>query len=460
MKVLLISHPNKNRQKPDFPPIGIAYLGAMAKKHGHEVLLIDGCINSLNEIARSAKEFSPDFIGITCWTINRGLIWELCSRLKKILPDIFLAIGGHHASFYPEHIFTKTHARAVIVGEGDETLCELLDSIKNGSSLSHVKGIVFKRKDATIERTEIRPLIENLDTIPFPFYEGFRNFDFKNYTGFAGLPRPTAAIITSRGCAFDCTYCSSVNFWGRKWRYRSAQNVLDEMEHLIRKMGARSIYIFDDNFPVNKKRAIDICHGIVERKLNIQWACCSHVKMVNEELLNAMKISGCVSIDFGVESGSNLILENINKQQKRIDIERAFELTHRMGIKPRAYLMVGNQGETTDTIDETIEMIGKIKPHSSIGATLVWLLPGTQAFEEARRNGFINDDYWIASDDIPYNLQEYSFDELFKLRLRLMHGIMKQKGGIIPAMNFYLKSIYYRLPFLSRFRSIIPDWLR
>jgi radical SAM superfamily enzyme YgiQ (UPF0313 family) len=460
MKVLLISHPNMHRQKPDFPPIGIAYLGAMAKNHGHAVLLIDGGLTAPIDIVRQAKEFAPDFVGVTCWTINRGSVWKLCTSLQKVVPDAFLAVGGPHASFYPEHIFAKTHARAVVIGEGEETLRELLDVLKNGGSLARIKGIALRRKDGSVERTEMRPLIENLDTISFPFYEGFKNFNFKNYAGFSGLPRPTAAIVTSRGCVFDCTYCGSVNFWGKKWRYRSAHDVLDEIDHLVRKMGARSIYIFDDNFPVNKKRAMDICLGILERKLNIQWACCSHVKMVNDELLNAMKNSGCVSIDFGVESGSDLILNNINKKQTRSDIEHAFSLARHAGIKPRAFLMVGNDGETAETIDETIEMVGIIKPHASIGATLLWLLPGTQVFAQARKNGFISDDYWLNCGDVPYNLQEHSYRELFDLRQRLMLGVAKKKGGLAPLLSFWLKSLYYQFPVLSWLRSLIPDWLR
>jgi anaerobic magnesium-protoporphyrin IX monomethyl ester cyclase len=211
---------------------------------------------------------------------------------------------------------------------------------------------------------------------------------------------------------------------------------------------------------VNKKRAIDICQGIIDRKLDIQWACCSHVKMINEELLSAMKASGCVGIDFGVESGSDIILKNINKNQNRKDIERAFSLVHRAGIKPRAYLMVGNKGETLGTIDETIEMTGIINPHSSIGATMLWLLPGTRVFDEARENGFIDDGYWLRSDDVPYNLQEYSYRELFGLRQRLMRGIAKQKSGITPMVSFYLKSVFYRYPVLSFMRSLIPDRLR
>jgi len=122
--------------------------------------------------------------------------------------------------------------------------------------------------------------------------------------------------------------------------------------------------------------------------------------------------------------------------------------------------MVGNKGESIDTIDETIEMAGFIKPHSSIGATLLWLLPGTRVYREACENGFISDDYWLKSDDVPYNLQEYTYRELFGLRQRLMRGIARKKGGISPMLSFYLKSIYYRYPFLSRMRSLIPDWLR
>lgn len=315
MKVLFISHPNEHRQKPDFPPLGIAYLGAVVRNRGNEVLLIDGGLTGLEDIVRQAKEFSPDFVGVTCWTINRGSVWKLCAILQKIVPDAFLAIGGPHASYYPEHIFVKTHATAIVIGEGEETICELLDVVEHGGDLAQGRGIAYRTKGGTLERTAPRPIVEQLDSIPFPFYGGFRDFSFQRYAGWAGLPRPTAAVITSRGCVFDCTYCGSVNFWGKKWRHRTVENVLDELQHLVKDMGARSIFIYDDNFPVNKKRAMDICQGIIDRSLDIQWACCSHVKMMNEELLKVMKQSGCVSIDFGVESGSDIILKNINKNQ-------------------------------------------------------------------------------------------------------------------------------------------------
>jgi len=248
MKVLFISHPAKHRQTPDFPPIGIAYLGAVALKQGHEVCLIDGGLAGIKDISQRVRGFAPDFIGVTCWTINRETVWNLCAILREIVPDSFLAVGGPHASLYPEHIFAKTHASAVVIGEGEEILAELLDAIQNGKDLAMIRGIALRSKNGTVGRTAPRSQIVQLDSIPFPYYEGFQDFSFKSYDGLAGLPRPTAAVITSRGCVFDCSYCGSVNFWGKQWRHRSAENVLDELEHLVKNMGARSIYIFDDNF--------------------------------------------------------------------------------------------------------------------------------------------------------------------------------------------------------------------
>jgi len=460
MKVLLISQPNTYTQKPDFPPIGIAYLGAIATGEGHETMLIDSGLSNISEVVKMARRFAPDFIGVTCWTIGRKMAWQLCASLKKELPKAFLSVGGPHATIFPEHILIKTHASAVVIGEGEETFKELLKVLCAKGDLKSVKGLVLRKKDDTAYFTGSRSYIEDLDLIPRPFYKGFESFKFSDYCGFASLPRPTAPVISSRGCVFNCTYCGSVKFWGNRWRYRSAKNVIQEIEWLVSNMGARSIFFFDDNFTVNKKRLVDICEGIISLRSNIKWACCSHVKMVDEKLLDIMKRSGCVSIDFGVESGSDKILQNINKKQTRADIEKTFALVHASGIKPRAYLMVGNVGEDETSINQTIEMFGNIKPSSSIGATLLWLLPGTAVYDQAVKNGYINDDFWLRSEGVPYNLQEHSNKELWRLRNRLMSGIARKKGGISPMISCYFRNIYYNYPFLSFLRPLIPEKLR
>ncbi len=457
MKVVLISHPDKIHQKADFPPIGIAYLGAAAKSIGFEPLLIDGGMTPVTEILDLIRSYEPDLIGVTCWTINRETVWELCSKLKETRPEAFLVLGGSHSSLFPAHVFAKTHASAVVIGEGEETFKELLQTLASKGDLNKVNGLALKRPDGTVYLTEKRQRIANLDTVPLPYYQGFKNFDFNDYLGFPALPGPVAPIISSRGCVFDCSYCSSVSFWGNTWRGRSAENILDEIEWLLKEMGARSIYFFDDNFPVKKERVIEVCEGIKKRNLNFLWACCSHVKLVNRELLQKMRDCGCVSIDFGVESGSNKILHNINKKQTRDDIEKAFSAAHAAGISPRAYLMVGNKGETAETIDETIDLIGKIKPRSSIGAQILLLLPGTDEYRTAVQNKFLTDDYWLKNDTVPYNLQEYNLKDLTKFRIRLMRGIAKKKGSLVAMIGFYLKVIFYRFPKLAVLRSYVPN---
>lgn len=428
----------------------------MAHQTGHEVLLIDGGLRTISQITQDVREFSPALVGVTCWTIDRNMVWKLCAALKEAAPKAFLVLGGPHATMYSEHIFKKTHASAVVVGEGEETFSEFLEALDAGKNLKDVAGMVLRNEDDGVFYTAPRPPIQNINSIPRPHYAGFRHFSFSHYGGFPPLPRPTASIISSRGCVFDCNYCASVRFWGRRWRFRTPENVLEEIKWLVEDMGVRSLYFFDDNFPVNKERAIAICEGIINNGWALKWACCSHVKMMNRELLEVMKASGCVTIDFGVESGSDKILRNINKRQTREDIEKAFGLVHEVGILPRAYLMVGCPGEDESTIDETIELIGRIKPRSSIGANILWLLPGTAVYEDAVKNGYISEDYWLESNDVPYNLQEHSQEKLEALRRRLMLGIARRKGGLRPRVTYYLKILYYNYPFLSIFRSLVP----
>lgn len=459
MKIVLISNPVSHKQKPDYPPPGIAYLGAVAHQQGHEVLLLDGGILTISQIIRKTRRFSPDLLGVTCWTIDRGMVWKLCAMLKQAVPGATLIMGGPHATIYPEHVFKLTHASAVVIGEGEDTFSDFLEAFCKGKDFRKVPGLALRGEDNNVFYTEARQRIKDLNTIPFPYYAGFEKFSFSRYGSHPPLPAPSAAIISSRGCVFDCSYCASVRFWGSQWRFRSPENILAEIGLLVEKYGVRSLFFYDDNFPVNKNRAIAICEGIIKNNWGLKWACCSHVKMINAELLDIMKTSGCVAIDFGVESGDADILKNINKRQSCEDIEMAFSLVHETDISPQAYLMVGNPGESESSIDNTIALIGRIKPRMC-GTNILWLLPGTKAYKDAMLNGFIRDNYWLENDDIPYNLQEHSLNELETLRRRLMMGIAKEQVGTNLRINNYLKCLYYRYPFLSRFRSLVPRAFR
>ena len=422
-------------------------------------MLIDGGLSSISNITDETRKFSPDLVGLTCWTIDRGMTWKLCSALKEVVPRAFLVLGGPHATIYPEHVFEKTHASAVVVGEGEETFAELLLALSEGEDLKNIAGIVLKNKDGTTFYTPSRSSHLDINTIPFPYYSGLKNFSFSRYNGFPWLPKPTAAIISSRGCIFDCAHCASVRFWGRKWRPRSPENVLAEIKWLVEEYGIRSVFFYDDNFPVNKKRTIAICKGIMDSNSKLKWSCCSHVKMVDRNLLRVMRASGCINIDFGVESGSNKILKSIKKQQTSDDIIKAFDIVHEAGISTRAYLIVGIPGEDELTIDETIELMDRINP-LSVGANILWLLPGTEVYKDAVKRGFISDSYWLKFDEIPYNLQEHSMELLEKYRTRLMMGIGRKKGGMNSRITYYLKDLYYKYPLLSIFRSVVPKRFR
>ena len=199
MKVLLISNPPSRLQKPDFPPVGIASLGAISHYAGYDTLLIDSGFSTISDVVRQAYYYSPDIIGITCWTIDRGRVWELCHELKKKLPSVFLVLGGPHASLYPVHVFLKTYAEAVVVGEGEQTFQELLTAWKENRDLKGIPGLALRGPENAVLDFTARELISNLDDLPFPFYQGFPHFSFSRYAGFPTLPCPTAAIISSRG---------------------------------------------------------------------------------------------------------------------------------------------------------------------------------------------------------------------------------------------------------------------
>ena len=233
MKIVLISNPVSRRQRPDYPPPGIAYLGAVAHQKGHKVLLLDGGLLSFSQIISKTRRFSPDMLGVTCWTIDRGMVWELCGMLKKAVPEAILIMGGPHATIYPEHVFKLTHASAVVLGEGVDTFSDIIDSFCNGQDFKNIPGMALRTEDDDVFYTEARQRIDDLDKVPLPYYAGFENFSFSHYGSHPPLPTPSAAIISSRGCVFDCSYCASVRFWGSTWRYRSPENILSEISWLV-----------------------------------------------------------------------------------------------------------------------------------------------------------------------------------------------------------------------------------
>jgi len=451
MDLLLINPPREIPQRADFPPIGLAYIASYLKENGIKASVLDASSFSWKKLKEAIQHKSPGVVGVPCWTIERGQSFKTAKLVKEILPESKLIMGGHHATAFPEHMFRLASIDAVVIGEGEATTLELVRALLDDSNIDKVKGIAFERNGEVIF-SEQRDLIQDLDCLPFPSHEDFKLDD---YLGLPESKGKTASIITSRGCPHRCIFCSASKFWKRNWRARSAKNVLDEIEWLHKDFQVNNFLFFDDNFTVNKKRAIEICKGIIERHLDIKWVGESHVSHVDKELLTWMKKSGCYKIDFGVESGSPMILRHIRKGQSVERIEEAFRLTHEVGIKPRAYLMVGNPGEDDTTIKETAGLMKTIKPYDTLSGQILWILPDTEIYGMAKSKGIITDEYWLKSNSTMYYTAEHSLKELESLRDLLMIELARNQNDFVAYTTYLLKKLYYKFSVLQRFRELI-----
>ena len=436
MKVVLINPPREKPETADFPPLGLGYVGAVAKSEGHEVEIIDAASWSWKQLREGVYAESPDVVGITCWTIERGQAFKAAHVAKEAAPRAKMIIGGPHASAFPQHMFLRTPVDFVVVGEGEETFRELLSAICCDLDVSHIRGIAYRNK-GEFRKTPSRAFITDLDTIPFLLHE---QFDYKNYRGLHDTTRRAAAVITSRGCPFRCVFCSSTFYWGRQYRRRSVQNVVDEIKILYYQHGIRALLFFDDNFVIDRKRCIAISKALYELKLDLIWAAEGSARVVDEEMLEWMKRAGCYRIDFGVESGSPKVLRNINKPFTVEDTRRAFRLCREAGIKPNAYLMIGSPGETRDTVQQTVRLMREIQPDVRGVRPGVWILPNTPLYEMSLRQGVISEEDWLTNDETFVYTAEHSRREL-ELLVRQFERGMALPAGDIPRFRVLLQRI-------------------
>ena len=411
MKILLITPPRaKIPPISDFPPLGLGFIGAVAKQGGHQVRIIDASLWSWEKIRLAMQEENPDVIGTTCWTIERGQTFKTAHLAGETLPHAKIVMGGPHATAFPEHIFIKTPADYVVCGEGEETFRELLLALERKMRVDDIYGLAFRR-DGQLRINPPRALLTDLDRIPFIDHS---QFDYRSYRGNWDTHLVSAAVFTSRGCPFKCIFCSSSVYWQQKYRKRSVANVLQEVEILYHEHGVRSILFFDDNLVLDRERCIALSKGLIDLNLDLTWAAEGSVR-VDPELLDWMKRAGCYRIDFGVESGSPQILKNIKKAFSVGDTRRTFRLCKEAGIKPNAYLVIGSPGETEETIRQTASLMREIQPEIRGIPPGLWILPNTELYEMSLRQGIISEQSWLESDETFFYTAEHSMAKLSAL---------------------------------------------
>jgi len=386
LKILLISAPYIDLYGPiksaagRYFPLGLGYIAAFLRKNGYHISLYEPEVQKLNfnDISKIFAAEKPDIVGISCATPNFYNAVELAKLAKKFC-NCKVILGGVHASAIPEFIIKQYNAYFdyVVVGEGEYTMLELLECLGKKQIPTGVSGLCFWDEGKVI-LTPCRPFISDLDSLPYPARD-LIPYNLFSPNVYNIRYNSCFTILTSRGCSFNCSFCASWLTLGKKYRTHSAEYVLDEMSMLKTQYKARQFIITDDTFTINKKRLIDICEGMIKKRLNIEWFCFSQITAVDGEILKLMKRAGCYNIGFGIESVSQRILKIIGKPHSSVQCKTVIDAANRLGIKTQAFFVFGQQGETIEEINDTINFAIHLNPTLAFFNMLV-PYPGTRDF--------------------------------------------------------------------------------
>lgn len=470
MKILLIvpyttMYPGDNSMPTKTCLLGVAYIAAFLEKQGHSVKILDAYPNSSyihalphgairygmsdGEILASFRTYKPDIIGISCmytaYAIDAHHIANLC---KEFFKDIPIVMGGAHVSQFPDLVIHDPKIDFVIVGEGEETMAEIVAFLEKGTYPLHVAGTIV-RDNGKIIRNQPRPQIENLDTLPFPSWPLF-DMDVIIKTSKASkffMRQPTFPILTSRGCPGKCNFCQARLIWG-KWRMRSAGNVVAEIEHLMSKFNAREIHFMDDNASVSRKRFHEICDEIIKRKLNIKWACLSGIPhwSLDEELLYKMKRAGCYRLTFGIESGDPETRKIINKPYDLEQAKRIIKYANKIGMWTMSTFIIGFPHETEKHINTTIDFACRAGLDMAVFYAFM-PLPGTEAYAVMKADDLVSYDKYLDPSMF------YSNEALGVIARAYHHGTTTKQFTADQILQFISKA--YTKFFIRSIRSFL-----
>ena len=368
------------------PPLNLLNIGAILLKKGYSVHIIDGVSmkGGMQEAVKSITALNPRFIGLTAMTAHIHASENMAAELKKNMPDIPIIIGGIHVSTLPVETLHKFPSFDIgVVGEGENTCIELIESIEKGEDLSHVCGLVVRTKDG-IRLTPPREVIKNLDTLPLPAWHLLPDY-VQTYqpTLSRRVSLPSAYIVTSRGCPYSCSFCSNV-VHGKTFRSYSVDYLMKMVAYMVDVYKVKDLAIYDENLALNKNRIIEFCQRLIHAKYDLTWSCDARADSIHEEILDLMYKAGCRSIWYGMESGNAEILKKYNKMLTLEDLEKASMLTNQYKIKACGSFIIGGPGETENTIKDTIRFAKKIKLDYFVPFYYT-PIPGAPAYEGALR---------------------------------------------------------------------------
>lgn len=392
------------------PPLGPAYMAAVLESKGFEVVILDAIMEgfqqeidagnnrydvglTLEQIARRVSDFAPDVAGVSCmFSDHSRRAFDVCRMIKQINPDIVTVMGGTHATVVPEEVMSDPALDFALRGESDDTFAELVEALRDGLNIKHIDGLAY-RDNGRVVVNDKKQFIEDLDALPLP---ARHLLDYKEYFRinqyYRRPPRrpPAENIITSRCCPANCIFCSTRAMMGR-YRTRAAENVLDEMEMLIRDYSIHELYFLDDNFTFDRERAAAILDGMIERGFDLAWSTPNGVAVyaLDDALLEKMRASGCYSLFFAIESADPHVLKNIMNKPVKIGRVPALVKTARaLGIEAHGLFVIGLPGETREQIQRTIDF-AESTGFDYVTFSIATPYPGTRLYDVCKKMGYI-----------------------------------------------------------------------
>ncbi len=466
MKILLIDPPfyrfigYYNR----YFPLGLAYLAAVLREDGHDVLIYDADCNVnpskmdfarledsyplylravrddnhpvWREMMERIRDFNPDLVGISVWTTFAASAFKLASICKQFDKSLPVVMGGPHISIkYKEVLRICPDVDFLVRGEGEETFAQLVRAVEAGrgdknAASNDIKGISYIRNGEAVHNPA-REFIKDLDSILFPARDLLLNRDSYN-------SEDMGLLMTSRGCPYNCSYCAT-SIWERKTRYRSVDNIIKEIKMIIDKYGTRQITFKDDSFTVSKKRVSEFCDRLIKENIKINWDCNTRVNLVDEQILKKMKKAGCNGIKVGIETGSERVLNLMNKKISLDQSRKAAKLFRKAGIHWTGYFMMGLPSETMEEVYQTLEFMKVLKPDYA-SFSVYEPFPGTELFEVGIEKGLVQDsrdleDFYTISPkyyyvkDINRRVDTINKEEFEKLEYEIKEAFHKYNKG-------------------------------
>jgi len=380
-----------------YPPLGLLHISAVLEENGIDVRLIEARARGLSheEVNQEVRKEIPDFVGITTITARIDSALYLAAFVKEINPDIKVILGGPHVHFEHKVVINDPSVDICVRGEGEITTLELIETILKGGNLRDVKGITFKDEKNEIIVNPSRPFVSDLDTLPFPARRLLENSVYK---GSWTEGKTFSPMLATRGCPYFCQFCDAPAIWGRVHRRRSVENVLDELEQIYNEFGVRYIRFVDDLLVVDKKWAIELCRGILERGMDeLSWACDGRVGIMSVELLEELKKANCKVIFYGIEFGNQRILDLCKKGFTIEQVKETIEMTCKVGISSYGYFMMGYPTETAETVADTIKLAVELALNygmDNAGFSIVTPFPGTGLYESCKKDNMLKSTDW------------------------------------------------------------------